>query len=82
MGKIMISAYREETICIPQRHRIIKGKAKATTLSGEGLLTRFGRGDLFGAAAVFGDNKEYISKIVADSDCTVQFIEQEKLSFL
>lgn len=61
---------------------IIKGKAKATTLSGDVFLTRFGRGDLFGAAAVFGDNKEYISKIVADSDCTVQFIEQEKLSFL
>lgn len=61
---------------------IIDGKAKATALSGEALLTRFGVGDVFGAAAVFGNNKEYISKIVADSDCTVQFIEQEKLLLL
>lgn len=44
------------------------------------LLSYFTRGSVFGAAALFGDNKEYISRIQAVSDCTVQFIEQERLA--
>ena len=61
---------------------LLSGKAKAVSLSGEGLLTRFEKGSVFGAAALFGDNKKYISKIVAESDCTVQFIEQNLLEEL
>ncbi|MBE6729137.1 MAG: Crp/Fnr family transcriptional regulator [Ruminococcaceae bacterium] len=61
---------------------IIKGKAKATEASGEGLLTKFTVGSVFGAAAVFGNTENYISRIVATSDCIVQFIEQEKLTVL
>lgn len=61
---------------------LLSGKAKALSLSGGGLLTRFEKGSVFGAAGLFGDNKEYISKIVADSDCAVLFIDQTLLEEL
>ena len=61
---------------------LLSGKAKATTATNDGLLTRFGKGDVFGVAAVFGAKEEYISTIVAESDCVVQFIEQDVLTML
>lgn len=61
---------------------MLSGKAKATGTEGEGLLNRFEKGSVFGAAAVFGNNTEYISMIIAESDCRVQFIEQEVLEGL
>lgn len=35
------------------------------------------KGDVFGAAALFGTDEEYPSTIVAESDCRVMFISQE-----
>lgn len=61
---------------------VLSGKARAVSLNGEVPLSYFGQGKVFGAAALFGENKEYISRIEAVSDCTVQFIEQETLTEL
>ncbi|MEE0945585.1 MAG: Crp/Fnr family transcriptional regulator [Acutalibacteraceae bacterium] len=72
---------------IYDRHRfsnslgiVLSGKAKALSLGSEGLLSYFTVGSVFGAAALFGQNSEYISRIEAVKDCTVQFIEQETLT--
>lgn len=61
---------------------VLSGKARAVSLNGEVPLSYFSKGNVFGAAALFGENKEYISRIEAVSDCTVQFIEQETLTQL
>lgn len=61
---------------------VLSGMAKAVPLGGEGVLSYFTEGSVFGAAAVFGDNKEYISRIEAVKPCKVQFIEEEVLSML
>ena len=37
---------------------------------------RFAPGATFGAAAVFGAGREYVSRIVAQSDCLVQFLPE------
>ncbi len=59
---------------------ILSGSAKAVPLGGDGVLSYFKEGSVFGAAAVFGDNTEYISRIEAVKPCTVQFIEEETLA--
>ena len=59
---------------------VLSGLAKALPLGGEGVLSYFTEGNVFGAAAVFSDNKEYISRIEAVKPCKIQFIEEEKLS--
>lgn len=61
---------------------VLSGLAKAVPLGGEGVLSYFKEGSVFGAAAVFGGNKEYISRIEAVKPCKVQFIEEEKLSHI
>ena len=61
---------------------VLSGEARAVSLNGDVPLSYFGQGKVFGAAAIFGDNKEYISRIEAVSDCAVQFIEQETLTKL
>jgi CRP-like cAMP-binding protein len=59
---------------------VLSGLAKALPVGGEGVLSYFREGSVFGAAAVFSDNKEYISRIEAVKPCKIQFIEEEKLS--
>lgn len=59
---------------------VLSGKAKACTLGSDGILSYFVTGSVFGAAALFGENKDYISRIEAVKDCVVQFIEQEALT--
>lgn len=59
---------------------VLSGSAKAIPLGGDGVLSYFREGSVFGAAAVFGDDKEYISKIEAVKPCKIQFIEEERLS--
>ncbi len=61
---------------------VLSGKAKAVSLVSNGPLSYFTVGNVFGAAALFGNGEEYISRIEAVSDCTVQFIEQEALTQL
>lgn len=58
---------------------VLSGLAKAVPLGGDGVLSYFHEGGVFGAAALFGENKEYISRIEAVKPCKVQFIEEEKL---
>ncbi len=58
---------------------VLSGKARAVPLSGEGVLSCFERGDVFGAAAIFSDSDEYISRIEAVKDCTIQFIDEALL---
>lgn len=56
---------------------ILSGKAEA--IDG-GLLKRsFVSGDVFGAAALFGSESSYVSRIVAKSDLVIQFIDEERL---
>lgn len=59
---------------------VISGKAKAVSLSGAGLLSYFETGSIFGAAAVFGESSDYISRIEAVKECTVAFIPQDTLT--
>lgn len=59
---------------------LISGKAFAVTNNqNKVLMNRFEDGTCFGAAAVFGADASYASTIVAQTDCKVQFIEEEEL---
>ena len=51
----------------------------ATARSGDVIKRTFSSGDIFGAAAVFGENNEYVSEIVATGNCTVQLIPESIL---
>lgn len=59
---------------------VLSGGCRA--YSGEVTKRSFGTGDVFGAAAVFGDTDSYVSEIVATSDCTVQLIPENVLMLL
>ncbi len=50
-------------------------------IAGNGDTTRaaFSAGDVFGAAALFGAEDRYVSRIVARTACTVLFIPEERL---
>lgn len=62
---------------------LISGKAKATPLSNDkAVLNTFAPGAVFGAAAVFSDGGEYVSRIFAASDCEVLFLDEDALSAL
>ncbi|MCH5315585.1 MAG: Crp/Fnr family transcriptional regulator [Eubacterium sp.] len=59
---------------------ILSGKAEA--IDGALLKRSFVKGDVFGAAALFGNEESYISKIVAKSDTEIQFISEDILEDL
>lgn len=62
---------------------LLTGKAKATPLSNDTIvLNVFTPGTVFGAAAVFSDGGEYVSRISAASDSTVLFLNESELSAL
>ena len=62
---------------------LLSGKAKATPLSNDStVLNVFAPGAVFGAAAVFSDGGEYVSRITAESDCKVLFLDEAALSAL
>lgn len=47
----------------------------------EDLLKRtFGEGDVFGAAAMFCGDSDYVSRITAKTDCTIRFIGEDALN--
>ena len=56
---------------------VLKGGCSAQ--SGSVTKRKFSQGDIFGAAAVFGTGENYVSEIVATTDCTVQLIPESEL---
>lgn len=62
---------------------IVKGNATVKRLNdiGDSITIRtISTGELFGAASVFGNWKDGMSSIIADSSCDVLYISQEKFS--
>lgn len=59
---------------------IIEGSCKAENTAGNKsvILKKFKEGDMFGAAALFTQNENYVSKITAITDCVIVFISQEE----
>ncbi len=56
---------------------ILSGSA---TAYGENVLKKsFREGDTFGAAALFGNEKPYISRIIAKTDCEILFVDEKQL---
>lgn len=59
---------------------IIDGSAFASTDNDNGVvMRRFSAGMCFGAAAVFGNENPYVSKIIAESRCKIQFVTEKQL---
>lgn len=59
---------------------ICKGKAFAVTNNGQGAFMKsFCSGEVFGAAAIFGNGQKYVSSVIAKTDIEVLFIEEEIL---
>ena len=56
---------------------IVSGKAEA--LDDTLLKKSFVQGDVFGVATLFNSERDYVSKIVAKSECQIQFIDEEAL---
>lgn len=59
---------------------IINGKAVAVSNNGSLLhMNTFLEGSCFGVAALFGESEQYVSSIVAKTDCEIQFITEAEL---
>lgn len=59
---------------------VLNGSAAA---HGENVLKKnFYEGDTFGAAALFGNESPYISRITAKTDCEILFVDEKELRFL
>ena len=59
---------------------LLKGSAVAFTNNTGGVLMRkFKTGDVFGAAAIFGNNGKFVSTIIATADTEVLFIDESVL---
>ncbi len=58
---------------------MLSGRAKAVNPDGNTVLNTFSPGDVFGAAAVFGCGKCYVSRIIAETDCSVVFFDEAML---
>ena len=84
-GCPIVSYSRGEIIYDPSACRralgvVLSGRAEAVSaLQEKTVLSGFGPGDLFGAAALFGMNHPYVSRIRAVRDCRVQFLPEELL---
>lgn len=62
---------------------LLRGRAEAVSPAKEtAVLSTFGPGAVFGAAALFGMEQSYVSRIRAVTDCTVQFLPEEMLERL
>ncbi|MCQ2477930.1 MAG: Crp/Fnr family transcriptional regulator [Clostridia bacterium] len=62
---------------------VISGKLTALPINSDNaMLKTFNKGDVFGAAAVFGESENYISRIYANTNCKVLFISEEVLKKL
>lgn len=58
---------------------IADGAVSASDGAGGVVMKRFCAGQTFGAAAVFGEEENYISSVTAVSDCKIVFITEEML---
>ena len=62
---------------------VISGGAVAATNNSNGVvMKKFLPGMCFGAAAVFGGNDEYVSRVTAETDTEIQFISEDFLTSL
>lgn len=62
---------------------VISGKLTAVPINSDNaMLKTFNKGDVFGAAAVFGESENYISRIYANTNCEILFISEETLKKL
>lgn len=84
-GAEIVSYRRGETIYDPSACRrslgvLLSGRAEATSAARAGaVLSSFGPGGVFGAAALFGMEQPYVSCIRAVTECRVQFLPEELL---
>ncbi len=46
------------------------------------VMRKMGEGDVFGVAALFNSGEQYVSEIVADSECEITFFSEEMVSEL
>lgn len=59
---------------------ILSGKAVAVANNGSLLhMNTFEKGACFGVAAVFGNETDYVSSVIAKSECEILFITEEEL---
>ncbi len=71
-----------ETIYSTDRYEKAMGvllEGSATATKNNIIKRTFASGDVFGVAAMFGNNDDYISLITAASGCSVQFIPEKLL---
>ncbi len=62
---------------------ILKGEAFAVTNNDNKLFMKsFNRGTAFGAAAVFGNESDFVSTITAKTDIEIMFIEEKTLKMI
>ncbi len=62
---------------------LLRGRAEAVSPAREAaVLSTFGPGAVFGAAALFGMGEHYVSRIRAVTECAVQFLPEELLEQL
>ena len=61
---------------------VLQGKAVAYNTTGTTVLNEFGPGDVFGAAALFGDECPYVTTVLAGTRCRVLFVSQPQLTDL
>ena len=79
-----VDFHRGEDIYAPNDYHnalgvVLRGRAEAMSAKSEkAVLTSFGIGGVFGAAALFGDG-EYVSCVRAVTDCRVQFLPESLL---
>lgn len=56
---------------------VLKGRVEV--VRGHAILNRLGPGEAFGAAALYGEETEYVSEVRAATACEVQFLPQALL---
>lgn len=62
---------------------LLRGRAEAVSPAREtAVLSVFGPGAVFGAAALFGMERPYVSRIRAVTECTVRFLPEDMLERL
>lgn len=64
---------------------VLSGTVRVFRDEGDGrrvVMNQLGPAGVFGAAALFGDEPEYVTEIEAAEDCVIQFIGQEQMACL
>ena len=62
---------------------VISGTAEALSGNSDGVFMKnFTKGSVFGVAAIFTDNDDYISRIIAKTDVEILFIKEDVLKYI